>query len=681
MISVGITAVGSGIGQAVLDSVRRSSLPMKVVGLEAGAWSKGLYECDDGYSLPLASSVDYPSALIDRCQQAGIDLLIPGSDAELLHIAQLLPQLQDIGTKVVVSSPECVQLCRDKFELAARIRSRRQPFIDTWTLTFSLEHQEELTYPLVIKPRGGSGSLGVQVIFHPDEWQNLKRIDDRDGYVVQPFLMPREWHGDKRQAMVARMKASGQPIQEEEISVQFFVDKDGKIQGQFASVNRLKQGIPIHIAPIDDQSVWDAAHQTAAVLIEMGLRGPVNLQGRITVNGPVFFEINPRFTGITHLRALMGYREVEAAVHHFGKGETGENIRPLLDDKPAQSYVGLRQTTETVVPRIVLDHFQEQGHLSQSPYLKRVLMTGITGYLGQALAMALFSGGITEEIIAPVRAGSIPHAMFKESLRERIRFVEWQSPEYLESELFNNLDLIVHAAAARPGTNTSNADWHRFNVLGTLALVTAARRLHVPRFIFLSSQSVYDTNQTRPWHENRSAILPETPYAHSKIAAEGIVQTLTGSRTRWTILRLARLYGSADTMRWGELPHRFLSLARLGGPISIHGDGSQEMDLLNVNDAVACILRLSKVPSMVWNEIYNVGGGNPISVAALAHLCVELVQARYGTVSPVQYLPIDTPSPSFGMSIERIRSATQWYPETSIQDGLLQLLERLELQS
>src|SRR5699024_9241126 len=47
-----------------------------------------------------------------------------------------------------------------------------------------------------------------------------------------------------------------------------------------------------------------------------GVKGPVNIQGRITPKGLFFFEMNMRFTGITGNRALLGFNEVDFLVRN-----------------------------------------------------------------------------------------------------------------------------------------------------------------------------------------------------------------------------------------------------------------------------------------------------------------------------------------------------------------------------
>lgn len=47
------------------------------------------------------------------------------------------------------------------------------------------------------------------------------------------------------------------------------------------------------VRPIDDAEVWAAAEAFVRALLPKGLRGPCNIQGRITDHGVRFFEANP----------------------------------------------------------------------------------------------------------------------------------------------------------------------------------------------------------------------------------------------------------------------------------------------------------------------------------------------------------------------------------------------------
>jgi len=174
------------------------------------------------------------------------------------------------------------------------------------------------------------------------------------------------WYQEQRgvQPYLERLQRTGRPVQQDEISSQVLVSPQGELVSRFISINRLKDGVPMQVDPVDDGQVWPDVHRLFNALIEEGLRGPCNIQGRWTPEGMLFFEVNPRFTGITHVRALMGYNEVEAAVRMFALGESPlEACRCLVR---RTDVVGLRQMSEIVVPRERLERLARERHLTQA---------------------------------------------------------------------------------------------------------------------------------------------------------------------------------------------------------------------------------------------------------------------------------------------------------------------------
>jgi carbamoylphosphate synthase large subunit len=135
MITIGVTAVGGGVGQSVLRALSHSHLKVRIVGLDIGPMSAGLYWVDSAYLVPPANfERDYLKRLLTICAQEGIDVLIPGSDPELQPLARNQTLFSDQGCKVIVGSFEVVQICRDKRRLYEFCRERNLPFIKTYSL-------------------------------------------------------------------------------------------------------------------------------------------------------------------------------------------------------------------------------------------------------------------------------------------------------------------------------------------------------------------------------------------------------------------------------------------------------------------------------------------------------------------------------------------------------------------
>jgi carbamoyl-phosphate synthase large subunit len=58
-----------------------------------------------------------------------------------------------------------------------------------------------------------------------------------------------------------------------------------------------------------------------SLALQMGIRGPVNMQLRMADGKPVFFEVHPRFSGTTSIRADVGFNEPDILIRNFVLGE------------------------------------------------------------------------------------------------------------------------------------------------------------------------------------------------------------------------------------------------------------------------------------------------------------------------------------------------------------------------
>ena len=120
--------------------------------------------------------------------------------------------------------------------------------------------------------------------------------------------------------------------QEEEYSVQVVVGKNQEVLGTFCSCNSLWHGIPFSIELLDDPVLTDLVLKMTGRLTEIGLIGPCNFQARRTSDGRYkFFEVNARFTGITPVRAEMGFNECDACYRHFVEGVDKPPLTAAID--------------------------------------------------------------------------------------------------------------------------------------------------------------------------------------------------------------------------------------------------------------------------------------------------------------------------------------------------------------
>lgn len=670
MITIGVTAAGGGIGQSVLHALSRSVETIRTVAMDANRNSLGLYWADRAFLIPRVSEETYIEKLLEISRNEHIDILVPGLDIELPVLARHRERFLEQGCRVLVGSPEVVDLCRDKYSLSVFCRERGLPFVRTFLLEDARDLAETLDYPVIVKPRGGSASAGARLVFNPDQLQSIPA--DRNA-IVQDYLPPRP-HGNTAPAGKA---STGTLDQSNELSIQFYVTGSGTILGGFASVNLLKNGIPVEIEPVPGHPALEESLPVVKALVEKGLRGPVNLQGRRTADGRVgFFEINPRFTGITGLRASFEYREVEAAVADLTLADD-TRTGGFLGYRPG--YFGMRYVADTIVP---VEHMQNVCDVSAAGPVKserktgdvsqHVLVTGATGYFGANIVEELLNRSATVRVHALVRNDQGREKLEKAlGEPERLLFMNGQLPDGLPD--LHGIDTVVHAASERLCTDPSR--FFLINTEGTRTLLEKMEKAGLKRLVYISSQAVYGTQSPPLWTEEMP-IRPETPYASSKWMGE-VLSLGDGYRVPEVIvLRVARLYGLGHFLRWEELPHKFAGLAAESKPLTVFGS-ENEIDLIHVKDAAAAVAAASLAEfSGPGKRVLNIGGGCPVTISRFAAICGQAA-VGCGLDKPQVALQdegeIRTPL-RWGMAIDKARAELGWNPVHKLLPGIAELI-------
>lgn len=144
----------------------------KVFAADCLADAAALKEADKAFEVPPIGHPDYCQRLLEICSEHDVALLVPLNDLELPLLADQKPRFEKIGTTVLVSSPDVVETCFDKWATAEFLARNNIPGPKTFrSLSAACEALDSgaLSFPLVIKPRWGSASIGVETVFNRRE--------------------------------------------------------------------------------------------------------------------------------------------------------------------------------------------------------------------------------------------------------------------------------------------------------------------------------------------------------------------------------------------------------------------------------------------------------------------------------------------------------------------------------
>ncbi len=124
-----------------------------------------LQEADCAFILPRSSHPEYFDRLLATCQEHQIGLLISLNDLELPLLSQQRDRFLAIGTVPLIANPAAIDICFDKWKTYQFLKQNNIPAPKTYrSLADALEALAvgELKFPLVVKPRWGTASIGVE---------------------------------------------------------------------------------------------------------------------------------------------------------------------------------------------------------------------------------------------------------------------------------------------------------------------------------------------------------------------------------------------------------------------------------------------------------------------------------------------------------------------------------------
>lgn len=186
------TSVGRRVElmQLFKKAADKLNIDLEVFGADISETAPALFFCDKKVIVPRINDNAYIPALIDICKNNKIEALIPTIDTDLMLLSENTSRFQEVGTKVFISRPDKIAICRDKnytsdFFVSCGLNAPK---------TYNDYSQYDGKFPCFIKPKDGSSSIDAYKIDTVDELREFaNRVDD---YVIQPFIDGEEYTVD-----------------------------------------------------------------------------------------------------------------------------------------------------------------------------------------------------------------------------------------------------------------------------------------------------------------------------------------------------------------------------------------------------------------------------------------------------------------------------------------------------
>ena len=303
-----VTGVGGrSVGHQILQALLLLGDRYSVVATDADAFSYGLYQVKDRYVVPRATDARYLEAIRGLVQRERIDVLLPGTEPE---VAVLAPCQEELGCALIVNPRPVVEICANKNRLAHWLSA--SGFLSPRTVQ-SLEWRtlvEQTGFPVVGKPAENTGgSKGVQLLNSATEIEQYLALS-----------------AAPENALFQQYVGSGS----DEYTVGVAVSEHGEVIDSIV-LHRVLTGLSLGLArQIDDRTYSLSTGYSQGVIIRhpriqqvcedlaarIGARGPLNVQCRCVGDDVYIFEVHPRFSGTTSIRAAAGFNEPDMLIRN-----------------------------------------------------------------------------------------------------------------------------------------------------------------------------------------------------------------------------------------------------------------------------------------------------------------------------------------------------------------------------
>ena len=296
---------------------------------------------------------------------------------------------------------------------------------------------------------------------------------------------------------------------------------------------------------------------------------------------------------------------------------------------------------------------------------KKSIVTGGAGFIGSNLVDKLLKIGHKVIVLDNFVSGRRKNLSHHKTKNLEIVKIDISKKNNLV-KYFNNTDYVFHLAGlAEIIPSIKNpTKYYNNNVIGTLNVVEAAKKVKVKKFIYAASSSCYGIPKKYPTSENEK-IAAQHPYGLTKFLGEEIVMSYASIFKMPNIsFRFFNVYGPRlnTSSQYSAVFGNFLNQKAQIKPLTIVGNGKQTRDFIHVDDLTRAFVKL--INRKIVNKIYNLGSGKETSINKIANL--------FG--GKKIYIPKRPKEPNRSCAnISKLKKDTGWKPLINIEEGVKRL--------
>lgn len=339
-IRVMVTGVGGGgNGEQLVKALKLSEKNYHLIGADITPVSKGLFMVDEKVILPPASDPNYMDALLQTCREHRVQALFTGSEPELKVVCAHQETIREAGVFLPINPKSVIDTCMDK--------SKTMQWLDAngfaYPHSLTIRNHEDLEtvdfFPAVLKPSiGGGGSANSFIAQDKDElilfgtWM----LNIYSEFIVQEYV----GNADCEYTVGVLSDMEGELINSIAVKKNILTALSNRLKIRSRYTGELLV-ISNGISQGEIGRFPEVTSQCEAIAHALGSRSAINIQLRFVDGKCRVFEINPRYSGTSSFRAMVGYNEPDIMIRKYLLGET---IEPHFPYKEGVIMRGLDET-------------------------------------------------------------------------------------------------------------------------------------------------------------------------------------------------------------------------------------------------------------------------------------------------------------------------------------------------
>ncbi len=261
-----------------------------VFAADASAEAPALQQADKSFILPKLNDTAYIDTLLTMCRRHSILLLVSLNDLELPILARHRARFLEVGTVPVISSPQVVDTCFDKWRTFNFLKACNLEAPNTYLLLADARHalaRGDVSFPVVVKPRWGTASIGIA---YPHDDEELE-LDFRLAQKRLPRTLLREINAsDPERCILIQKRLCGQ---------EYGLDVVNDLEGHYVCT-LVRQKVAMRAGETDRAKTVKSAwlERVGAVIgRKLGHIGVLDCDAIVEKDRCYVLDMNPRFGG------------------------------------------------------------------------------------------------------------------------------------------------------------------------------------------------------------------------------------------------------------------------------------------------------------------------------------------------------------------------------------------------